>query len=570
MNDEVVVYCQTQIIESGLVLDEDLIFIQMVERKVVKPATGITRGIILLATAAGTTFLAMKKGSKIKAISAGVILILPAASSLFTSVRQKRKSENQKKWILELLNEFKNLSRIHLEVTDFFKCFTCSIESSSNPYMKISEDTIYDLSKSSCDVQVLITNEMLKVISEIHVGLQDVTLDLTEFEKTTAAPLVHDTILGCLRNANFVEGQVVLLRSHLLTSMFLVSSSKGNRAVFSKVLNKIVPSLVILLKNSINEIKLSLDKTRFPNNPPSLSLTKIENIFAQKKLVSVPRMRRHIIKINDGICCTLMKLRVLLDTLENVEGESQMFFLQEAISTLTQELQKCYMSSADLEKLIALLNRNLTYTKLDPKTILEVPKNDLDSSTLTSERVVTEMEELIDDSDYQVFANEISDDDNEGHAVRFYKRFMNNDVDWLAELKQSDEFQRRQTKFHTGLPVTSTPVEPSYGSQDGRELFKTALSHEASSSSGMQLRTPPPPPPLPAAFSDISEITVGISTLSKTPESSSWKESSASSVLYAPETQPLKPLTTVESSLLVDSLKGVLDNMGRRDEEYFE
>lgn len=76
--------------------------------------------------------------------------------------------------------------------------------------------------------------------------------------------------------------------------------------------------------------------------------------------------------------------------------------LQEAVSNLTQELYKCYTSSADLEKLIQLLNRKInTQTSID-----ESQENFV--TALTSDTTRPEMEELAEDSDYQVFSNDVN------------------------------------------------------------------------------------------------------------------------------------------------------------------
>lgn len=85
-----------------------------------------------------------------------------------------------------------------------------------------------------------------------------------------------------------------------------------------KTLNEMIPTLVKLLKEGVHEIRGTLNKTRIPDDPPLLSLNKIESMFDPKKNTSVPRMRRHVIKINDGICCTFLKLKALQETVENV------------------------------------------------------------------------------------------------------------------------------------------------------------------------------------------------------------------------------------------------------------
>ncbi|XP_045481723.1 uncharacterized protein LOC123685903 isoform X2 [Harmonia axyridis] len=617
MNNEVVQFYQKAIIDSGLVLDEDLIFIRSVECKVSKSKADISRNIIILATALGTTYYAMKTGD------VGVtVLNLPAAFSFLMSCYYSRRSKNQKDLISHLLTEFKNLSRIHSEVNEFLKRFNFSMNSSKNTFIKMSEDTITGLSKYSCDIQASITKMMLSIISEIHVGLQDVSLDLTDFEKAIAVSLNHDTVMECLQNAHFIEGQVVLLRSHLLTSIFLISSSKGDGVIFIRVMDKGIPSLASLIQNSVNGIKAKLNETRFPYNPPSFSLSSIENTFAQREMLPnkcFPRMRKHVFKINDGICCTLIKLKSLFETVETIESEYGMEVLQEAVSNLTQELYKCYTSSADLEKLIQLLNRKInTQTSID-----ESQENFV--TALTSDTTRPEMEELAEDSDYQVFSNDVNDADNECEAVRFYKRLMKNDVDWLAELKQSDEFQKRQNKFGTGAPVTSTPVDQ----HPQTEKHETTLSESATSLEGLKrpplpetpefkdfsspeiqliptqpsIPTPPsmpltifegaPPPAEPSLplipLSFLEDSSLKDSLQFKTPPTGPLPSTSSSSPNLSqimlkhpppPETPatPLSPLSEpslvrlslLEDSSLKDSLKSALERMGTREEENYE
>lgn len=124
-----VIFCQKEIINSGLVLDEDLVFLKADEPKK-NGGNKISQGGIIIAmaaTTACTTAFALRKASLGKIISVEVISGLPLAFSLLKTILQERKTKNQKQWIVRLLNEFKSLSRIHVEVNDFLKCFTYSM-----------------------------------------------------------------------------------------------------------------------------------------------------------------------------------------------------------------------------------------------------------------------------------------------------------------------------------------------------------------------------------------------------------------------------------------------------------
>lgn len=85
-----------------------------------------------------------------------------------------------------------------------------------------------------------------------------------------------------------------------------------------------------------------------------------------------------------------------------------MISLQKAITNLTQELNKCYVASADLEKLLELLNRNKNSRESVVKTSSDIPKEDTGSITQISEEVTSEVDLLVNDSDYQVFSNDIN------------------------------------------------------------------------------------------------------------------------------------------------------------------
>ncbi|KAK9889449.1 hypothetical protein WA026_004717 [Henosepilachna vigintioctopunctata] len=566
-------FFKKKIAESGLVIDEDLEHMKDALNIKEETAGKINKQLIILGTVIFGLFCSFQRERPGTIIAAGAVLALPVVSKYAFSVYNSWRMNALKKNLEDLLDEFKNLSRIHTEVLDFLECFErYMLSTDKKTFSSSSEDSVLELAKTAFGFQIPITKLMKNIIRELSMELKNYLLDLEEFDRATSVALDYLTIKEAIYNASFIEGQVVLLRSHLLISIYLMCSTKTNPEVFIKIMVGNVPELVTYIRKGIFKVKENLEAIRFPKISPTLNLSSFGNIIQKRYVPILPRIRRNLTKINDNTCCTIFKLQTLLVTLDNMQSEQQMNKLEQEVSNVAKELFQCYISTTDFAKMLGILNGNKV-PEFDSKdtvgintseeTISVINYDEENQEPLTGAEVV-----------FHQFTSNVNDDDTEDEegdetataeqrAISIYRKAMKQEgqTELMIELQQSVEFKKRQLRYKT--IVTSTPTELG---------FPTSATSLSSQTQDLSYIAPEKKDKCISAGNSASVETSCSSYRTVSKEDLVAEDPLKHTVLFVPPPPPLPepPTAITERSTLQASLEDALAKFGKTEYETYE
>ncbi|KAL3289948.1 hypothetical protein HHI36_023331 [Cryptolaemus montrouzieri] len=187
------------------------------------------------------------------------------------------------------------------------------------------------------------------------------------------------------------------------------------------------------------------------------------------------------------------KTETIKESLDYIHMQSTEDFraLEPVVESVAQELYQCYCSTGDLKKLLEVINRNrrraIESDLSEDQSEEEVTENLLvENLTMPSED--TSSQDLV----YQQFQSGYEGDENEEELEQSHEQ-----SELLLELRQSDEFKKRERSFNTVKSSKSKSSEDS-STQTPSALTRCIVSPISSTSSTPYPEIPLPPPPPPA------------------------------------------------------------------------